>query len=110
MNKICTSIKQSKKLIELGIGMMILLVSASCDGIGTESNVQTKREKKECRDTIQVLRGYKVVGDNDIAVEKIIMDGHEYWAVWGRLAGAPAVLHDENCPCKQKQITEERRQ
>ena len=103
MNKICTSIKQSKKLIELGIGMMILLASASCDGIEAESNVQTKEKKKECRDTIQVLRGYKVVGDNDIAVEKIIMGGHEYWAVWGRLAGAPAVLHDENCPCKQKQ-------
>ena len=95
------------KIKELMIGMVILLASASCDGI---ENVQTKEEKRECRDTIQVLRDYKVVGDNDIVIEKIIMGGHEYWAVWGRLAGAPAVLHDENCPCKQKQTMEERRQ
>ena len=76
---------------------MCLPMLVSCNNDGA---VRTAKHPP-VYDTIQVIRGYKVVGHADLTLEKLIIEGHEYWAIFGRLAGAPSVVHSETCPCKQ---------
>lgn len=88
-----------KKILIMAISALTICLPmlVSCNNGGA---VRTAKHPP-VYDTIQVIRGYKAVGDTDLTVEKLIIEGHEYWAIFGRLAGAPSVVHSETCPCKQ---------
>ena len=53
------------------------------------------------RDGMEVEVAYSGGKDSDVILELARMSGIEYWAIFGRLAGAPGVVHSETCPCKQ---------
>ncbi len=87
------------KIIRL-LPVVVLMISCGSD-IATmptsEANIVSKTESE----LIVVSNPYKVVGDNDMSVSKIEIEGHEYIAIWGRLASAPSVIHSASCPCRE---------
>lgn len=72
----------------------VLLVS--CCNNQQEDNIQGDK------DYITATR-YKIVGSRyERTVEKFTIEGHEYLLFSSKLANPPTVIHNENCPCKNK--------
>lgn len=82
-----------KKLILILLTAAILL---SC-----KNNTQiTKTDEKE----IITFSEYRIIGSNYYrSIEKCTIENHEYIIFGSKLANPPTVVHNENCPCKNKQ-------
>ena len=80
-----------KKLILILLTAILL----SCNN----TQITTTDEKE-----IITFSEYRIIGSNYYrSIEKCTIEGHEYIIFGSKLANPPTVVHNENCPCKNKQ-------
>lgn len=79
------------RLYAILLGLFGVIFFSSCNATHTETNMKKQADMGHKR----------IFSKGDLAVEKVTIEGHEYLLFYGRLATAPSVVHNENCPCSK---------